>query len=174
MERFGALFDSGMAVNNGGSVEASPERRDRAQSAYLFSYVDSPRGCPLLKRDLLPAGDDNVKIPSAAPRDSLGKAAQFAATFLAYRSCPAKLSRPLVTAHSLCLRGKDEPRFEGALPFGQVCDDEELLILQKQHQIIADEAEKTLARCLAKFEVECLNEFLTRHDRPLDDAEMIR
>ncbi|KAH7936457.1 hypothetical protein HPB52_023569 [Rhipicephalus sanguineus] len=37
-----------------------------------------------------------------------------------------------------------------------------------------DEAEKRLAQCVAKCEVECLNEFLTDHEHPLDDAEMIR
>ncbi|XP_050023425.2 uncharacterized protein [Dermacentor andersoni] len=31
-----------------------------------------------------------------------------------------------------------------------------------------------LAQCLAKCEVECLGEFLTADDRPLDDAELIR
>ncbi|XP_049514190.1 uncharacterized protein LOC125941263 [Dermacentor silvarum] len=36
------------------------------------------------------------------------------------------------------------------------------------------DAEKMLAQCLAKCEVECLGEFLTADDRPLDDVELIR
>ncbi|KAL1441830.1 hypothetical protein MTO96_008223, partial [Rhipicephalus appendiculatus] len=277
----------------GGTVEvlrASSERRDEAQSAYLFSYVDSPRGCPPLKRDLLPAGDDSVKIREAPSTLLLGRRLRtrldlirpavenrvrqrqfdqtrrhpcrdnviavgdsvrvrnfrsgpkwLCATVLARtgpvsyrlsvvtprgvfqwnelssllsqaeRQCSASVtqcaivqllrttgpwvwppsSRPhsLPTGHALpgCLGhssrptafasgGNDEAWFEGAFSFGQAYDDEELLILQQEHQITPgtlldgggdmlvrepplfwcarrpDEAEKRLAQCLAKFE----------------------